>query len=228
MTDSISKIQQLEKIKALTRQAAGMHPLPKEIISKSLHAALRSQGHREDISKISQNIPNSQLQKTIKIAMGPTNAIETAMGSYKATQEAIKAAMGPTNAIETVMDSYKATQAAINAMPSSTIQKAVEQIQTVSLPKVNSLPRTPMQLTSRARHSNFHALRNVAELGSAIRHARKSKRLTQQSFADLAGVGRRFVSELEQGKQTLEIGKVLKVAAAAGIQLMFIPADTNP
>ena len=36
----------------------------------------------------------------------------------------------------------------------------------------------------------------------------------------MAGVGRRFISELENGKATLEIDKVLKVAAAAGIDFL--------
>lgn len=58
-----------------------------------------------------------------------------------------------------------------------------------------------------------------ADLGRLVRKAREASNLSQQSFADLAGVGRRFVSEIENGKPTLELGKVLKVAAAAGISL---------
>lgn len=52
-----------------------------------------------------------------------------------------------------------------------------------------------------------------------VRTARTGMNLNQQSFADLAGVGRRFVSELEAGKPTLEFDRVLKVCAAAGIDL---------
>lgn len=59
----------------------------------------------------------------------------------------------------------------------------------------------------------------VADLGHLVRAARKRLKLSQQEFGDLAGVGRRFVSELEAGKPTLEIGKVLACAAAAGIDL---------
>jgi HTH-type transcriptional regulator/antitoxin HipB len=40
------------------------------------------------------------------------------------------------------------------------------------------------------------------------------------AFADLVGVGRRFISELENGKATLELGKVLQVASATGIDLL--------
>jgi y4mF family transcriptional regulator len=60
----------------------------------------------------------------------------------------------------------------------------------------------------------------TADLGMLVREARKAMRLTQQEFADLAGVGRRFVSELEGGKASLEFGKVLGVCKAAGIDLL--------
>lgn len=61
---------------------------------------------------------------------------------------------------------------------------------------------------------------SAGDLGRLVRAARKRMKLSQQAFADLAGVGRRFVSELEAGKPTLEIGRVLKVAAAAGIDVL--------
>lgn len=57
------------------------------------------------------------------------------------------------------------------------------------------------------------------DLGLLIRKARERRNQSQQNFADLAGVGRRFVSELENGKATLELGKVLKVMRAAGISI---------
>jgi len=63
---------------------------------------------------------------------------------------------------------------------------------------------------------------SVADIGRRVREARKAMDMTQQRFADLAGVGRRFLIELEQGKPSLEIGKVLTVCRAAGIRLGFI------
>lgn len=59
-----------------------------------------------------------------------------------------------------------------------------------------------------------------SDIGLLVRRARETRHLSQQSFADLAGVGRRFLSELENGKPTLELGKVLKVARTAGISLL--------
>jgi y4mF family transcriptional regulator len=57
------------------------------------------------------------------------------------------------------------------------------------------------------------------DLGQMIRRAREKRGLSQQAFADLAGVGRRFISELENGKATLEFDKVLTVLRAAGITM---------
>ena len=57
------------------------------------------------------------------------------------------------------------------------------------------------------------------DLGTLIRGARKRSGLTQQEFADLCGVGRRFLSESEAGKPRLELGKILQVLKAAGIDL---------
>jgi y4mF family transcriptional regulator len=63
------------------------------------------------------------------------------------------------------------------------------------------------------------AITSPVDLGRLVRRVRKRRDFSQQAFADLAGVGRRFLSELENGKPTLELGKVLKVADAAGIAL---------
>jgi len=63
------------------------------------------------------------------------------------------------------------------------------------------------------------AITTAADIGKLTRDARKELGMTQQRFADLAGVGRRFLSELEGGKASLEIGRVLAVCKAAGIDL---------
>jgi y4mF family transcriptional regulator len=62
----------------------------------------------------------------------------------------------------------------------------------------------------------------IGEIGKRVRAARKAMGMTQQRFADLAGVGRRFLIELEQGKPSLEVGRVLAVCHAAGIKLGFL------
>ncbi len=55
-----------------------------------------------------------------------------------------------------------------------------------------------------------------AALGTAVQAARKRLGLTQPQLALAAGVGVRFVVELEAGKPTVRLGKVLSVLHALG------------
>jgi len=56
-------------------------------------------------------------------------------------------------------------------------------------------------------------------LGNAIRKERKKQELTQAELAGLSGVGVRFLSELERGKDSCEIGKTLHILKMLGITL---------
>lgn len=60
---------------------------------------------------------------------------------------------------------------------------------------------------------------DARDLGKIIRKARKSQGLTQEELAGMTGTGRRFISEVENGKETIQIGKLLLVLAALGIAL---------
>jgi len=66
------------------------------------------------------------------------------------------------------------------------------------------------------------------ELGITIRETRKKDRLTQAELAFAAGVGIRFVSELEAGKPTAQIGKIMQVLAALGGRLALRWNDDRP
>jgi y4mF family transcriptional regulator len=72
---------------------------------------------------------------------------------------------------------------------------------------------------NRSRRTN---ITKPSDLGILLKAIRKSKGLTQQEFADLSGVGRRFVVECEAGKPRLAFAKVLQVAASAGIDIFAI------
>ena len=63
------------------------------------------------------------------------------------------------------------------------------------------------------------SIKTPKDLGSVIRERRKKAKLTQKKTAALAGVGVRFLSELERGKPTAQIGKTLKVAQLLGLEL---------
>jgi len=57
------------------------------------------------------------------------------------------------------------------------------------------------------------------DIGTIIRIQRKNLGLTQVEAAGLCGVGVRFWSELENGKETLHLEKVLSVLLRLGIDL---------
>ncbi len=59
----------------------------------------------------------------------------------------------------------------------------------------------------------------VADIGVAIRKKRKADGLTLADAAGLCGVGYRFMSDLENGKETVQVGKVLKVLTALGLEM---------
>jgi len=59
----------------------------------------------------------------------------------------------------------------------------------------------------------------VADIGVAIRKKRKEDGLTLADAAALCGVGYRFLSDLENGKETVQLGKALKVLTALGLDV---------
>ncbi|MFO0375380.1 MAG: helix-turn-helix transcriptional regulator [Alphaproteobacteria bacterium] len=59
-------------------------------------------------------------------------------------------------------------------------------------------------------------------LGQALRKARKRQGLSQEDLVGLSGVGRRFISDLENGKETCHIGKVIHVLGSVGIAIQIV------
>lgn len=64
-------------------------------------------------------------------------------------------------------------------------------------------------------------------LGAAIRARRKQDGLTLAETAGLTDVGIRFLSELENGKPTVRLDKLLTVMKALGLALYLAPADLD-
>jgi HTH-type transcriptional regulator/antitoxin HipB len=60
-------------------------------------------------------------------------------------------------------------------------------------------------------------IKDSARIGQIVRQVRKDSDLTQQEAAALCKVGARFMSDLENGKPTLHLGKVLHVLACLGL-----------
>jgi HTH-type transcriptional regulator / antitoxin HipB len=66
----------------------------------------------------------------------------------------------------------------------------------------------------------------IADVGKMIRETRKKLRVTQKALALTSGTGLRFIIELEKGKETCEIGKVLTVLQTLGIKVSLTPPAT--
>lgn len=71
-------------------------------------------------------------------------------------------------------------------------------------------------------------LQTAAELGAVLRAQRKAQGLTLEQLSGLSGLGMRFLSELERGKATAELGKTLKVAQLLGLDCHLVPRSQSP
>jgi len=76
-----------------------------------------------------------------------------------------------------------------------------------------------------SRSVNIMARRNLttAGIGDIVRTTRMAAGLRQDELAGAAGVGLRFIVDLEAGKPTAQIGKTLQVLAALGCSLDITP-----
>ena len=64
---------------------------------------------------------------------------------------------------------------------------------------------------------------SASDFGSAVRQRRRALGLSQDSLADVVGVNRRVIGELERGKPTVRLQIVLDVARALGLDMRLDP-----
>lgn len=62
-------------------------------------------------------------------------------------------------------------------------------------------------------------IKSVEELGEAIRTRRKELHYTQAFLAEFTGFSVSFISDVERGKATAEIGKTLQLLMTLGLDL---------
>ena len=72
-------------------------------------------------------------------------------------------------------------------------------------------------------------IQSPQQLGAALRSARKQLGLTQPELALAAGVGVRFIVDLEAGKPTVRLDSVMRVLSALGgaINLDGLPSSAD-
>lgn len=64
-------------------------------------------------------------------------------------------------------------------------------------------------------------IKTPKELGEIIRAFRKKQNLTLDKVSGLTGLSMRFISELERGKQTAELGKALELINKIGLEIII-------
>ncbi len=90
-------------------------------------------------------------------------------------------------------------------------------------------PRTsihllPLPRTILPRSGRPDPLTSAARLGAFVRARRKAARLTQGRLGELAGVGVRFIVEMEGGKPTMRLDRVNAVLAVFGKEAGVVDA----
>lgn len=69
-------------------------------------------------------------------------------------------------------------------------------------------------------------IHSAKELGLLVRATRRTQKLRIDDTAGTAGVGHVFVRDVERGKPTVQLGRVMQLLAELGIQLKAEVQDT--
>lgn len=73
-----------------------------------------------------------------------------------------------------------------------------------------------------------HVIQSTTELGLAIRAVRKSTQVRQDDLAAMVGVSRQFTVDVEKGKPTVQMARVMRLLKELGIELSVdIPAAAS-
>lgn len=75
------------------------------------------------------------------------------------------------------------------------------------------------------KQATYGRIQSISELGRLIRWHRKQKQLTIETVSGLGNLSPRFLSELERGKDTAEIGKTLKALRTLGLEVIIQPRE---
>ena len=69
----------------------------------------------------------------------------------------------------------------------------------------------------------YGRIQTAEDLGQLVRAHRKGKGLTLETVSGLGNLSTRFLSEFERGKETAEIGKILKALRTLGLDVIVQP-----
>lgn len=73
-----------------------------------------------------------------------------------------------------------------------------------------------------------HTIHSADDLGVIIRAVRKSTKVRQDDLAAMVGVSRQFAVDVEKGKPTVQLGRVMRLLKELGIELSVeIPSEAS-
>ena len=59
-------------------------------------------------------------------------------------------------------------------------------------------------------------------IGDIIKYHRKKARLSQKALADIAGIGKTVVFDIEKGKETIQFKSIVNILKALNISISFV------
>jgi HTH-type transcriptional regulator/antitoxin HipB len=83
------------------------------------------------------------------------------------------------------------------------------------------------QMVTQSGRSETTAFRvySPGSLGAAIRHYRREAGLTQAQLAARAGINRTYLADLERGRETEQVRRILRVLRQLGVRMRLEEAD---
>ncbi len=79
--------------------------------------------------------------------------------------------------------------------------------------------------TDHAASGRRYRIYSAASLGDALRHYRAEAGLTQAQLAEATGLQRSYLSELECGKETEQLTRILRLLRHLGVRMTLDKAD---
>ena len=79
----------------------------------------------------------------------------------------------------------------------------------------------------KAEQVSYGKIISCQDIGRIIKLKRKEVGIQQEMAAGISGVGTKFLSQLENGKETAELGKTLQVLRKMGLDVFIYPRSAN-
>jgi len=85
--------------------------------------------------------------------------------------------------------------------------------------------KTPSEEPAPRRSDVPFRIYTAASLGAAIKHYREEAGLSQAELAARSGLNRTYLSDLERGKETEQLRRLLRVLRQLGVRMTLQKAD---